>query len=76
LIVANLPYIRDDDRANMSPDTFFEPAIALFGGPRTGFELYETFFRSLRESGTISTLGAACMIEFGYDQREIAGYIL
>lgn len=75
LYVANLPYIRDGDRGNMSPDTAFEPSVALFGWPRTGFELYETFFRKLKEKELLDG-GSASIIEFGYDQRELAGYIL
>jgi hypothetical protein len=58
----------------MSPDTVFEPNIALFGGPRTGFELYERLFRQIRhiENTTKVTL----CIEFGYDQKDIATYIV
>ncbi len=44
LFIANLPYIKNEDFANMSPDTRFEPDLALFGGERTGFELYERLF--------------------------------
>lgn len=31
LIVANLPYIHEEDWENMSADTKFEPKLALFG---------------------------------------------
>ncbi len=75
LIVTNLPYVRDGDRENMSVDTRFEPSIALFGWEKTGFELYIRFFREL----SILQKGASgqiiSMIEFGFDQRDIAAYI-
>jgi len=48
-ITANLPYIRAEDWENMSPDTRYEPKMALFGGENTGFELYEELFRQLDE---------------------------
>ena len=75
IYVTNLPYIRDGDKENMSADTQFEPSIALFGGPRTGFELYQTFFRSLKEKELLLP-GSIVMIEYGFDQREIAEYVL
>ena len=31
----------------MSADTRFEPEIALFGGEKTGFEMYERLFAQL-----------------------------
>ncbi len=75
LIVTNLPYIREEDWWNMSADTHFEPKLALFGWEETGFELYESFFEQLDIfSSTIPSL--ICLIEFGYDQREICEQIL
>ena len=44
LLLTNLPYIKNDDWENMSEDTRFEPKTALFGGEKTGFELYEKLF--------------------------------
>lgn len=52
----------------MSPDTRYEPEIALFGGQLTGFELYDRLFRELSIRGEPGDL----LIEFGYDQREVA----
>lgn len=67
-IVSNLPYIKNDDWENMSEDTIFEPKLALFGGEKTGFELYEKLFFQIQNLG----LSGVAMIEFGFDQREIA----
>lgn len=47
IFVANLPYIKNNDWKNMSEDTIFEPKIALFGGEKTGFELYEKLFEQI-----------------------------
>ena len=52
----------------MSPDTHFEPELALFGWRETGFELYEQLFAQISEYKFQGTL----IIEFGFDQREIA----
>jgi len=48
LVLTNLPYIQEDDWENMSPDTRYEPRLALFGGEKTGFELYERLFEELQ----------------------------
>ena len=34
LIVANLPYVAENDRGTLSREVLHDPAIALFGGPR------------------------------------------
>jgi methylase of polypeptide subunit release factors len=52
----------------MSEDTHFEPKLALFGGEKTGFELYEKLF----EQFTLITNPFSCIFEFGFDQRELA----
>lgn len=72
LFLANLPYIKAEDWGNMSLDTRFEPELALFWGEKTGFELYERLFQELREKKYQGTL----IIEFGFDQREIAEWVL
>lgn len=46
--VANLPYVRTG-ATDMSADTAFEPAMALFGGESTGFELTEKFLRQIED---------------------------
>lgn len=56
----------------MSPDTRYEPELALFGGEKTGFELYEKLFEQLR----MMNCEWRALIEFGFDQREIAREIL
>lgn len=68
LIASNLPYIKNDDWKNMSEDTIYEPKLALFGGEKTGFELYEKLFFEIKNLGISGT----AIIEFGFDQREIA----
>ncbi len=72
LFLANLPYIKKDDWENMSPDTRHEPELALFGGEVTGFEMYERLFEQIRDMN----LRWALIIEFGFDQREIAEKII
>lgn len=68
MLLSNLPYIKNDDWENMSEDTIFEPKTALFGGEKTGFELYEKLFEQIFEK----KIHGVILIEFGFDQREIA----
>jgi release factor glutamine methyltransferase len=56
----------------MSPDTHFEPELALFGGEKTGFEIYEKFFAQIQALH----VSGICIIEFGFDQREIAEKVI
>lgn len=73
LFLTNLPYIRDEDWKNMSKDTHFEPKIALFGGEKTGFELYEKLFEQFEILCMLESLDSLyCIFEFGFDQRKIA----
>lgn len=77
LFLTNLPYIRDEDWENMSKDTVFEPKIALFGGEKTGFELYEKLFEQFETLCILEVINPLyCILEFGFDQREIAEEIL
>lgn len=77
LFLTNLPYIKDEDWKNMSADTVHEPKLALFGGEKTGFELYERLFEQFtqlpifQESSTVRVL-----YEFWFDQREVAEAIV
>ena len=76
-LIANLPYIKADDWENMSEDTRFEPQNALFGGEKTGFELYERLFEEIREY--VAKYKPECLevfAEFGYDQKDLADAIL
>ncbi|MFZ2255578.1 MAG: methyltransferase domain-containing protein [Patescibacteria group bacterium] len=53
LFLTNLPYIKADDWKNMSADTVHEPELALFGGEKTGFELYEKLFGQFEKLSNI-----------------------
>lgn len=61
----------------MSSDTHFEPKLALFGGEKTGFEMYERLFFQIgnilmdQKPKTLTLI-----IEFGFDQREMAEEII
>jgi methylase of polypeptide subunit release factors len=57
----------------MSPDTRHEPELALFGGNITGFEMYERLFAQL---STFNFQRSILIIEFGFDQREIAEKVI
>jgi release factor glutamine methyltransferase len=72
LYLANLPYIKWGDWEHMSPDTRYEPAIALFGGDETGFELYIKLFEQIQ----VNNYRWKLIIEFGFDQREIAEKVI
>lgn len=73
LITANLPYIRDDDQINMSPDTAHEPSLALYGGPWNGFEIYERFFAQIPDFiNRYTPENLVIMVEMGFDQQPIA----
>jgi len=77
LIVANLPYIKNEDWVNMSEDTLWEPKMALFWWARTGFELYEKFYRQLLKFKKSFWTGKIVSIsEIWFDQREVAGKYL
>ena len=64
LIVANLPYIGEND-CNVSSDVRkYEPRVALFGGS-DGLELYKKMFQQMQDKG----VGFEMMIgEFGFGQ--------
>lgn len=68
--VANLPYIRIG-ATDMSPDTVFEPAMALFGGKTTGFELTEKFLRQIEDFHVLHpNVGIAVACEVGDDHED------
>lgn len=48
-VVTNLPYVSDDYKPNMKPEVQKEPAVALFGGPGDGLDLYRRFYKQLGE---------------------------
>ncbi|HYI15466.1 MAG TPA: peptide chain release factor N(5)-glutamine methyltransferase [Thermomicrobiales bacterium] len=65
IILANLPYLRPDQR---HPSTRREPEVALFGGP-DGFDLHR---RLLRQSATLLTPDGLWVGEIDPAQAEIA----
>lgn len=69
VITANLPYIRNNDFDNLDQATqIFEPSSALYGWPKTGFELYERLIDQImtkkKENKTI------LFIEIWFDQAK------
>ena len=67
VVVANLPYVRDDAMAELPVATTFEPALALDGGGADGTAVIERLLGLLPEAlleGGIATL------EIGADQGE------
>lgn len=46
-VVTNLPYVSEDYIPRMRPEVAKEPAIALFGGPGDGLDLYRRFYSEL-----------------------------
>lgn len=66
IITANLPYIKNDDFENMSPETIiYEPKLALYWWENTGFELYEKLINQC-----IKIKNIVLFIEIWFDQKE------
>ena len=72
LITANLPYVKNEDRINMSSDTRFEPKMALFWGEKTGFEVYERFFKQVLNFSKIYKNKTFIICEIWFDQKDVA----
>lgn len=71
IITANLPYIKDWDIKNMDKEVLEnEPHIALFGWPKTGFELYEKLIWQVFELKKIINSNITLFIEIWFDQYE------
>lgn len=71
LIVANLPYVAEDE--NLAPEiTKFEPHGAVFGGP-TGLEVFEAVLPQLAASAVDAPVVA---LEIGKDQATDVGSLL
>jgi release factor glutamine methyltransferase len=69
LIVANLPYVAQDEWGELAADANvveFEPAIALDGG-RDGLDLFRRFFD---QAPTHLASGGAILLEVGAGQAE------
>lgn len=55
----------------MSPDTVFEPAMALYGGSPTGFELTAKFLRQIEDFHVLHpNVGVAVACEVGDDHED------
>jgi release factor glutamine methyltransferase len=66
IIAANPPYVRDGDKAGLSPDVRHEPDVALFGGAnglRNIQGVLETAIDRLSPGGWL-------LMEFGYGQED------
>ncbi|MBR0093295.1 MAG: peptide chain release factor N(5)-glutamine methyltransferase, partial [Lachnospiraceae bacterium] len=67
LIIANPPYIREEEIAHLMPEVRdHEPHIALSGG-RDGLDFYR---RILKSAGDYLARGAMLLTEVGYDQAQ------
>lgn len=64
LIVANLPYVPERDRATLAPELAHDPDLALFSGP-DGLDLLREFIPTAAER---LTAGGLLALEIGYDQ--------
>jgi release factor glutamine methyltransferase len=72
LIVANLPYIANGERAKLEPEVLHDPRIALFSGS-DGLDLLRLF---CAECAAYLNTGGLVALEVGYDQGEIvAGFL-
>lgn len=71
---ANLPYIKDNDFENMARSVIdHEPDSALYGGEKTGFELYEKLIKQCFQLKNILSLeNITLFIEIGFDQYEVS----
>lgn len=73
IITANLPYIKDKDFENMSPETIQnEPSSALYWGPVTWFELYEKLISQADTLQKSQWCIINLFIEIGFDQSQYA----
>lgn len=66
LIVANLPYVAEGERGELSREVAFDPPSALFAGP-DGLELIRRFIPAAK--GHLAPEGLLAM-EIGHDQAE------
>ena len=71
-IVANLPYVPESERANLSREVLHDPALALFSGP-DGLDLIRRF---IPEAFTRLLPGGWLALEIGHDQASQVAEIL
>lgn len=72
LIVANLPYVPEADRATLAPEVLHDPALALFSG-HDGLDLIRAFCQQV---GRFLQPGGSVAMEIGHDQGEITATLL
>jgi release factor glutamine methyltransferase len=66
LIVANLPYVGEDERGECDPELAFEPALALFAGA----DGMECMRRLIADAPRLLAPGGRLWLEHGWRQRE------
>ena len=64
LIVANLPYVPEADRATLTKEVMHDPALALFGGP-DGMDVIRRF---VADAPRFLNPGGWLALEIGWDQ--------
>jgi release factor glutamine methyltransferase len=72
LIVANLPYVPEKDRAQLAPELAHDPAAALFSGA-DGLDLIREF---IPVATTRLTPGGLLAMEIGHDQGKTVAELL
>jgi release factor glutamine methyltransferase len=72
LIVANLPYVPEADRATLTPEVLHDPALALFSG-NDGLDLIRIFCQQAKH---FLTPGGRIAMEIGHDQAEATSALL
>jgi len=72
LIVANLPYVPEADRASLTPEVLHDPALALFSGT-DGLDLIRQFCQQVKQ---FLQPGGIVAMEIGHDQGEITSALL
>lgn len=72
LIVANLPYVPEADRATLSAEVLHDPALALFSG-NDGLDLIRVF---CQEAKHFLTPDGSIAMEIGHDQAESTSTLL
>lgn len=72
LIVANLPYVPEADRASLTPEVLHDPALALFSGA-DGLDLIREFCQHVKH---FLQPGGSVAMEIGHDQSDVTSALL
>lgn len=72
LIVANLPYVPERDRASLAPEVAHDPDLALFSGA-DGMDLVKEFIAEVRD---FLKPGGLVAMEVGHEQGELTASLL